>query len=388
MRPWGGHRSRVARRQYWPGRCRRCSPRPSRGGRWGRSAAARAAARVRSAARPTSPPISRLPGRRARPRDRRRRRSGCGSHPRCCLGRGRPSPPPTTRRSRRAASTAPRPVLPPCDARAVTTPWPHRAAPSVNTTLRKRQTPRPGRTGTPGEPLPAPRCPTVPCVADVLIIEDDATIRSALVRALTARSHSTMTSPTAMDGLQSLVAHRPDVVLLDLGLPDLDGASLLAMIRSVSDVPVIVVSARDDGEGIVAVLDAGADDYLVKPFAVDQLDARIRAVLRRAEQVVVTGPVVVGGLVIDARSRAVALDGGTLDLSPKEFDLLYYLAERAGEVISKRELLAEVWHQPYGGADRTVDVHLHWLRRKLGETADAPRYLHRVRGVGLRLAAP
>ena len=222
----------------------------------------------------------------------------------------------------------------------------------------------------------------------MLIIEDDATIRTALVRALTARSHSTMTSPTAMDGLQSLVAHRPDVVLLDLGLPDLDGASLLAMIRSVSDVPVIVVSARDDGDGIVAVLDAGADDYLVKPFAVDQLDARIRAVLRRAEQAVVTGPVVVGGLVIDARSRAVALDGGTLDLSPKEFDLLYYLAERAGEVISKRELLAEVWHQPYGGADRTVDVHLHWLRRKLGETAEAPRYLHRVRGVGLRLVAP
>ena len=222
----------------------------------------------------------------------------------------------------------------------------------------------------------------------MLIIEDDATIRTALVRALTARNHSTMTSPTAMDGLQSLVAHRPDVVLLDLGLPDLDGASLLAMIRSVSDVPVIVVSARDDGDGIVAVLDAGADDYLVKPFAVDQLDARIRAVLRRAEQVVVTGPVVVGGLVIDARSRTVALDGGTLDLSPKEFDLLYYLAERAGEVISKRELLAEVWHQPYGGADRTVDVHLHWLRRKLGETAEAPRYLHRVRGVGLRLAAP
>ena len=222
----------------------------------------------------------------------------------------------------------------------------------------------------------------------MLIIEDDATIRTALVRALTARNHSTMTSPTAMDGLQSLVAHRPDVVLLDLGLPDLDGASLLAMIRSVSDVPVIVVSARDDGEGIVALLDAGADDYLVKPFAVDQLDARIRAVLRRAEQVVVTGPVVVGGLVIDARSRTVALDGGTLDLSPKEFDLLYYLAERAGEVISKRELLAEVWHQPYGGADRTVDVHLHWLRRKLGETAEAPRYLHRVRGVGLRLVAP
>src|SRR5665648_1070201 len=208
----------------------------------------------------TAWPISRLPGRRARPRDRRRRRSGCGSHPRCCPGRGRPSPPPTTRRLRRAASTSPRRALLPCGVRAVTTPWPHRAPPSVNTTLRKRQALCPGRTGSPGESLPAPRCPTVPCVADVLIIEDDATIRTALVRALTARSHSTMTSPTAMDGLQSLVAHRPDVVLLDLGLPDLGGASLLAMIRSVSDVPVIVVSARDDGDGIVAVLDAGADD--------------------------------------------------------------------------------------------------------------------------------
>ena len=225
-------------------------------------------------------------------------------------------------------------------------------------------------------------------MADVLIIEDDATIRTALVRALTARSHSTMTSPTAMDGLQSLVAHRPDVVLLDLGLPDLDGASLLAMIRSVSDVPVIVVSARDDGEGIVALLDAGADDYLVKPFAVDQLDARIRAVLRRAEQVVVAGPVVVGGLVIDELARTVSLDGTDLELSPKEFDLLLYLAQRPGVVISKREILAEVWHLPYGGADKTVDVHLHWLRRKLGESADAPVYLHRVRGVGVKLVAP
>jgi DNA-binding response OmpR family regulator len=225
-------------------------------------------------------------------------------------------------------------------------------------------------------------------VADVLIVEDDATIRTALVRALTARQHSTMTAPTAMDGLQSLVAHRPDVVLLDLGLPDLDGASLLAMIRSVSDVPVIVVSARDDGAGIVALLDAGADDYLVKPFAADQLDARIRAVLRRAEPGKESGPVTVGGLVIDARARSATLDGATLELSPKEFDLLNYLAERAGEVVSKRELIAKVWNQPYGGADKTVDVHLHWLRRKLGETADAPRYVHRVRGVGVKLSPP
>ncbi|NMM17295.1 MAG: response regulator transcription factor [Cellulomonas sp.] len=225
-------------------------------------------------------------------------------------------------------------------------------------------------------------------MADVLIIEDDATIRTALVRALTARSHSTMTAPTAMTGLQSLVAARPDVVLLDLGLPDLDGAALLAMIRAVSDVPVIVVSARDDGAGMVAVLDAGADDYLVKPFAADQLDARIRAVLRRSDPGKAPGPITVGGIVIDARARSATLDGVVLDLSPKEFDLLLYLVQRTGEVVGKRELLAKVWNQPYGGADKTVDVHLHWLRRKLGESADAPRYLHRVRGVGVKLAPP
>jgi DNA-binding response OmpR family regulator len=225
-------------------------------------------------------------------------------------------------------------------------------------------------------------------VADVLLIEDDATIRTALVRALTARSHSTMTSPTALDGLQSLIDHRPDVVLLDLGLPDLDGAALLAMIRAVSDVPVIVVSARDDGAGVVALLDAGADDYLVKPFAAEQLEARIRAVLRRADRATAIAPVTVGALVIDARARTAVLAGEQLDLSPKEFDLLHYLAEHAGEVVSKRELLTNVWHQPYGGADKTVDVHLHWLRRKLGESADSPRYLHRLRGVGVKLAAP
>jgi len=234
----------------------------------------------------------------------------------------------------------------------------------------------------------ASRCPTVRGVADVLIIEDDATIRTALVRSLSARRHSTMTSPTALDGLQSLVAHRPDVVLMDLGLPDLDGTSLLAMIRSVSDVPVIVISARDDGAGIVALLDAGADDYLVKPFAADQLEARIRAVLRRSEPARPVTAVTVGDLVIDSRTRTATLAGEVLELSPKEFDLLAYLAERAGEVIGKRELLANVWNQPYGGADKTVDVHLHWLRRKLGESAEAPRYLHRVRGVGVKLVAP
>lgn len=225
-------------------------------------------------------------------------------------------------------------------------------------------------------------------MANVLIIEDDATIRTAVIRALTARGHSTMSTSTALEGLQSVVSQTPDVVLLDLGLPDLDGQALIAMIRAVNTVPIIVVSARDDGKQIIAALDAGADDYLVKPYASDQLDARIRAVLRRVEPEQVTGPVVVGGLVIDEPARTVTLDDQPLELSPKEFDLLLYLATRPGVVVTKKELLAQVWHLPYGGADKTVDVHLHWLRRKLGETADNPVYLHRVRGVGVKLVAP
>ena len=163
---------------------------------------------------------------------------------------------------------------------------------------------------------------------------------------------------------------------------------MLRMLRAVSRVPVIVATARDDEAEIVRALDAGADDYLVKPFGGAQLDARIRAVLRRAaDPGGRPAPLRVGGLVIDTAARTATVDGRGVELTPREFDLLRYLAERAGQVVGKRELLAEVWHQPYGGADKTVDVHLSWLRRKLGETAQAPRYLHTVRGVGVRLAA-
>ncbi|HSS66975.1 MAG TPA: response regulator transcription factor [Nocardioidaceae bacterium] len=225
-------------------------------------------------------------------------------------------------------------------------------------------------------------------MAQVLIIEDDPTIRPALTRALNAMSHVASTAATAMDGLRQTVDSQPDVVLLDLGLPDLDGASLLAMIRAVSSVPVIVISARDDDRSVVDLLNAGADDYLVKPFTPTQLEARIRAVLRRSQTTPATGPIMVGELSIDIGARQADLAGQTLGLSPKEFDLLAYLADNVGQVISKRTLVAAVWNQPYGGSDKTVDVHLHWLRRKLGESADKPHYLHRVRGVGVKMVDP
>ena len=225
-------------------------------------------------------------------------------------------------------------------------------------------------------------------VAQLLLVEDDPGIRSALVRALSERGHAVTSAPTAMSGLQAAVEDAPDIVLLDLGLPDLDGATVLRMIRAVSRVPVIVTTARDDEQEIISLLDAGADDYVVKPFAAGQLDARIRAVLRRAAATGQAAPVVVGGLRVDATTREASLDGRPLELSRLEFDLLHFLAARAGQVVSKRELLTEVWRQPYGGAEKTVDVHVSWLRRKLGERADAPRYLHSVRGVGLRLVDP
>jgi DNA-binding response OmpR family regulator len=226
-------------------------------------------------------------------------------------------------------------------------------------------------------------------VAHLLLIEDDAAIRTNLLRALRERGHAVAAAHTAMDGLQTALAERPDLVVLDLGLPDLDGRELLRMLRAVSSVPVIVATARDEEAEIVTVLDAGADDYLVKPFTAAQLDARVRAVLRRGgSDRAEPETLEVGGLRIDPGARTATLDGATLDLTPREFDLLHHLALRAGQVVSKRELLSEVWQVPYGGADKTVDVHLSWLRRKLGETAQEPRYLHTVRGVGIRLNEP
>ncbi|WP_433794655.1 response regulator transcription factor [Actinoplanes sp. CA-252034] len=226
-------------------------------------------------------------------------------------------------------------------------------------------------------------------MARLLLIEDDPAIRTTLLRALRERGHAVAAAAAAMEGLQTALAERPDLIVLDLGLPDLDGRELLRMLRAVSRIPVIVATARDEETEMVRLLDTGADDYVVKPFTAAQLDARIRAVLRRGGGDRDVTPVLeVGGLRIDPAARTVTLDGTGVELTPREFDLLHHLALRAGQVVTKRELLSEVWQVPYGGADKTVDVHLSWLRRKLGETAQAPRYLHTVRGVGVKLSGP
>src|SRR4051812_28804 len=191
-------------------------------------------------------------------------------------------------------------------------------------------------------------------MAQLLVVEDDERIRTSLIRALRDRGHAVTSASTALAGLRLAVDERPDLVVLDLGLPDLDGRELLRMLRAVSAVPVIVATARDDDESVVRALDAGADDYVVKPFPAGQLEARIRAVLRRAAGVAdaALAAVTVGDLVVDPRSRRVTLAGAPVDLSPKEFDLLAHLASRAGTVVSKRELLTEVWQLPHGGGGK------------------------------------
>src|SRR5215510_1622453 len=209
---------------------------------------------------------------------------------------------------------------------------------------------------------PAVASDSVASMPKVLIVEDDPTIRTAVMRALNGKGYAVATAHTAMTGIQLAVSEHPDVVVLDLGLPDLDGREVLRMIRAVSSVPIIVATARGTEADIVHSLDAGAGEE---------------------------DPVIeVGGLRVDRRSRQASLDGAGLDLTPREFDLLHYLAARAGIVVTKQELLVEVWQLPYGGADKSLDVHLSWLRRKLGESAEEPRYLHTVRRVGVRLDAP
>jgi DNA-binding response OmpR family regulator len=225
---------------------------------------------------------------------------------------------------------------------------------------------------------------------EILLVEDDVAVREALSYALIDRGFAVEQLGTAVAALRVVTERPPDLVLLDLGLPDLDGGAALRMLRGVSDVPVIVATARGDEGSVVDMLNAGADDYVVKPFSIEQLVARITALLRRTKPAPDDESQVleVGGLRIDVTQRVATLDGRDLDLNRREFDLLAYLAARPNLVVSRRDLLHDVWLQRHVTDDQTIDVHVSWLRRKLGESAAHPRYLHTVRGVGLKLVSP
>jgi two-component system, OmpR family, response regulator RegX3 len=224
----------------------------------------------------------------------------------------------------------------------------------------------------------------------VLLVEDETSIAEPFARALEREGFSTVVAATAAAARELFASRRPNIVLLDLGLPDGDGRDLCREWRRDSQVPIIMLTARGTETDRVVGLELGADDYVVKPFSVAEVAARIRAVLRRAvpDRSAQQERVTVGDLEIDPATRTATLRGKDLSLTRKEFDLLARLAAAPGTVVSREDLMADVWDENWFGSTKTLDVHIGFLRRKLGDDANAPRYLRTVRGVGFRLAAP
>jgi len=217
----------------------------------------------------------------------------------------------------------------------------------------------------------------------VLVVEDDDAIAAPLMTGLEREGYEPQRVATGHDALEQ--AAEVDLVLLDLGLPDIDGYEVCRRIRARSDVPVIVVTARGDEVDRVVGLELGADDYLVKPFGFRELVARIRAVTRRITPSTAEAPVTtIGDLVVDRRARRVTMAGAEIELTRKEFDLLASLADDPGATRTRDQIMEEVWDAHWYGPTKTLDVHIAALRRKLGE----PELIETIRGVGFRLAVP
>jgi DNA-binding response OmpR family regulator len=221
----------------------------------------------------------------------------------------------------------------------------------------------------------------------VLLVEDEASIAEPFARALGREGFDAEVAATAAAARAAFARRRPSIVLLDLTLPDGDGRELCREWRRDTSVPIIMLTARGTETDRVVGLELGADDYVVKPFSVAEVAARIRAVLRRT-QPDAPQPVRLGGLTIDRATRRATLDDRDLGLTRKEFDLLARLARDGGRVVSREDLMSDVWDENWFGSTKTLDVHIGFLRRKLGDDAADPRYLRTVRGVGFLLAAP
>jgi two-component system response regulator RegX3 len=226
---------------------------------------------------------------------------------------------------------------------------------------------------------------------DVLLVEDEEAISEPLAAALASDGFDVRVAPSVAAGLAAFREREPELVLLDLMLPDGSGLDVLRELRTGSRVPVIVLTARGEETDRVVGLELGADDYVTKPFSAREVSARIRAVLRRASAPQADAPerpIVVGELRLDPARRTVALAGEVLELSRKEYELLHLLMANAGVVLRRERLIEEVWDTTWFGTTKTLDVHVSGLRRKLGDDPSDPRYLHTVRGVGFRFAAP
>jgi two-component system response regulator RegX3 len=225
----------------------------------------------------------------------------------------------------------------------------------------------------------------------ILLVEDEESITTPLAEALERDGFNAEIAHTVADALERGRSLRPDLVLLDLMLPDGSGLDVCRELRASSNVPIIILSARGEEADRVVGLELGADDYVVKPFSAREVIARIRAVLRRAQApggAAADGPIEIGAVRLDPARRTVTLDGEPLELARKEFDLLALLMREAGAVVSRERIIEDVWETNWFGSTKTLDVHVSALRKKLDDDPSSSRYLHTVRGVGFRFASP
>ena len=221
----------------------------------------------------------------------------------------------------------------------------------------------------------------------ILLVEDERSIAEPFAAALAREGFEPVIAATARAALEQFHRHDPQLVLLDIALPDGDGREVCRALRRESAVPIIMLTARGTETDRIVGLELGADDYVVKPFSSAEVIARIRAVLRRSGRDAAATPdppVEVDGLRLDPGARSVTLDGAPLELSRKEFDLLARLMRDAGRVVTREDLMSDVWDENWFGSTKTLDVHIGFLRRKLDDDPAAPRFLHTVRGVGFR----
>ena len=225
----------------------------------------------------------------------------------------------------------------------------------------------------------------------VLLVEDESSITEPLAESLGRDGFETKVATTAAEALELAARLQPDLVLLDVMLPDGSGFDVCRELRQRSQVPIIMLTARGEEADRVVGLELGADDYIVKPFSAREVGARIRAVLRRADSPSRPGeerPIEVGEVRLDPAKREVTRSGEVLDLSRKEFELLQLLMRNAGSVVTRERAIDEVWDTNWFGSTKTLDVHVSGLRRKLGDDSNEPRFLHTIRGVGFRFSSP
>ncbi len=221
----------------------------------------------------------------------------------------------------------------------------------------------------------------------ILLVEDEVTFAETLRYNLEREGYTVFHALDGVDGLDLARRHHPDLIVLDIMLPRLDGFSVCRILRQESDVPIIMLTARQDEVDRIAGLELGADDYITKPFSLGEFVARLRAILRRSEahpRIAGREVLLAGGIKVDTSSRRAWRDGVELSLAQKEFDLLTCLIRNRGIALTRDLLLERVWGAEFAGDSRTVDVHIRWLREKIEQDPARPRYIQTVRGVGYR----